>query len=71
MARRVAPGMGLSAGRTWLAIVLSLFIAFWLQLESASSAAVTVAILAQPTRGQAFTKAVYRCSRPSWAWSPR
>lgn len=46
--------------RTWLAIVLSLFIAFWLELESASSAAVTVAILAQPTRGQAYTKAIYR-----------
>lgn len=46
--------------RTWIAIMLALFIAFWLELESASSAAVTVAILAQPTRGQAYTKAVYR-----------
>ncbi len=46
--------------RTWLAIVLALAVAFWLELSSADSAAVCVAILAQPLRGQAMSKAVYR-----------
>lgn len=46
--------------RTWLAIVLALAAAFWLQLDSPSSAAVCVAILAQPSRGQSLSKAVYR-----------
>src|SRR5260370_7168556 len=41
-------------------MMVGLYAAFWLQLESASSAAVTVAILARPTRGQAYQKAVYR-----------
>src|SRR6202048_2855625 len=48
------------AFRIWLAAVVALFVAFWLQLEEASSAAVTVAILAQPTRGAALSKAVNR-----------
>nr|WP_321985655.1 FUSC family protein [uncultured Lichenicoccus sp.] len=57
---------GLPAGwfmfclRTWLAIVLALAIAFWLRLSSADSAAVCVAILAHPLRGQALSKAGYR-----------
>ncbi|MGF3025739.1 FUSC family protein [Methylobacterium aquaticum] len=46
--------------RIWLAMMLALYAGFWLQLESASSAAVTVAILAQPRRGQALSKAAYR-----------
>ncbi|KAB1071969.1 FUSC family protein [Methylobacterium planeticum] len=46
--------------RIWLAMMLALYAAFWLQLESASSAAVCVAILAQPKRGQALSKAFYR-----------
>src|SRR5258708_22938648 len=46
--------------RIWAAMMVALYAAFWLQLESASTAAVTVAILAQPTRGQAYQKAVYR-----------
>ncbi|WP_244936700.1 FUSC family protein [Methylobacterium currus] len=46
--------------RIWLAMMLALAAGFWLQLESASSAAVTVAILAQPRRGQALSKAAYR-----------
>src|SRR5260370_33939855 len=41
-------------------MMVGLYAAFWLQLESASSAAVPVAILARPTRGQAYQKAVYR-----------
>jgi uncharacterized membrane protein YccC len=46
--------------RIWLAAVVALYAAFWLQLGGASSAAVTVAILAQPTRGAAVAKAVNR-----------
>ena len=46
--------------RIWAAMVVALYTAFWLQLESASSAAVTVAILALQTRGQAYQKALYR-----------
>jgi uncharacterized membrane protein YccC len=48
------------AFRIWLAAVVALYIAFWLQLGGASSAAVTVAILAQPTRGAALAKAANR-----------
>src|SRR6266849_10940589 len=44
------------AFRIWLAAVVAL----WLQLGGASSAAVTVAILAQPTRGAALAKAANR-----------
>jgi uncharacterized membrane protein YccC len=46
--------------RVWIAVVVALYAAFWLQLELASSAAVCVAILAFPTRGQAFDKAGFR-----------
>lgn len=48
------------AFRIWLAAVVALYIAFWLQLGGASSAAVTVAVLAQPARGAALAKAVNR-----------
>jgi uncharacterized membrane protein YccC len=48
------------AFRIWLAAVVALYVAFWLQLGGASSAAVTVAILAQPTRGAALSKAANR-----------
>src|SRR5882757_7989667 len=50
----------LFALRIWAAMMVALYAAFWLQLESASSAAVTVGILALQTRGQAYQKAVYR-----------
>jgi uncharacterized membrane protein YccC len=46
--------------RTWIAMMAALYAAFWLQLGSASSAAVCVGILALPTRGQAYDKAFYR-----------
>jgi len=46
--------------RIWAAMMVALYAAFWLQLQSASSAAVTVAILALQTRGQAYQKAIYR-----------
>src|SRR5712672_122946 len=48
------------AFRIWLAAVVALYVAFWLQLGGASSAAVTVAVLAQPTRGAALAKAANR-----------
>jgi uncharacterized membrane protein YccC len=43
-----------------LAALVALYVAFSLQLGGASSAAVTVAILAQPTRGAALAKAANR-----------
>src|SRR6202048_1193827 len=46
--------------RIWAAMMAALCAAFWLQLESASSAAVTVGILALQTRGPVYQKAVYR-----------
>src|SRR5882724_7175790 len=46
--------------RIWAAMMVALYAAFWLQLESASSAAVTVGVLALRTRGQVYHKAVYR-----------
>ena len=46
--------------RIWMAVVLALAASFWLELEVPSSAALTVVILALPTRGQALDKAVYR-----------
>src|ERR1700736_5179982 len=46
--------------RSWTAMMVGLYAAFWQQLESASSAAITVGILALQTRGQAYQKAVYR-----------
>ena len=48
--------------RTWIAMILALYVAFWCQLDGASSAATCVGILALPTRGQAFQKALYRLS---------
>jgi uncharacterized membrane protein YccC len=46
--------------RVWLAIILALFVSFWLQLESPTTAALTVVVLAEPTRGQALDKAGFR-----------
>jgi RND family efflux transporter MFP subunit len=46
--------------RIWLATSAALYAAFWLQLASPVSAALTVAILAQPRRGQALSRAMYR-----------
>lgn len=46
--------------RVWIATVLALLVSFWLQLEAPSTAALTVAILAEPTRGQALEKAGFR-----------
>ena len=46
--------------RIWAAMMVGLYAAFWLQLDSASTAAVTVGVLALQTRGQAYQKAAYR-----------
>lgn len=46
--------------RVWLAMMLALYVSFWLELESPSSSALTVAVLALPTRGQGLEKAGYR-----------
>src|SRR5271168_3841399 len=46
--------------RMWIATMVALYVAFWLQLQNAYSAAVCVGILALPTRGQALEKALYR-----------
>src|SRR5512142_106039 len=46
--------------RIWLATLLALYVSFWLELEFPTSAALTVAILALPTRGQGMEKAGYR-----------
>jgi uncharacterized membrane protein YccC len=48
------------AVRVWLATLLALYASFWLELEVPSSAAITVAILAFPTRGQGMEKAGFR-----------
>jgi uncharacterized membrane protein YccC len=48
------------AVRIWLAVIAALYVGFWLQLESASSAAITVAALALPSRGQVMEKAAFR-----------
>jgi uncharacterized membrane protein YccC len=48
------------AVRTWLACLLALYASFWLELDTPSSAAITVAILALPTRGQGMEKAGFR-----------
>ncbi|MHC2484846.1 FUSC family protein [Rhizobium leguminosarum] len=50
----------LFAIRIWLATILALFVSFWLQLEAPSTAALTIAVLAEPTRGQALEKAGFR-----------
>lgn len=54
------PGWWSFTLRTWAALLLSLIVAFWAQIDSPASAAVTVMLLAQPLRGQALTKAFYR-----------
>ena len=50
--------------RIWLAVVVALAASFWLELEAPSAAAVTVAILAEPTRGRALGEALFRLIAP-------
>jgi uncharacterized membrane protein YccC len=58
------PGISLGslafAIRIWIAAIVALYLSFWLQLEAPSTAMITVAIIAEPTRGQALEKAVFR-----------
>jgi uncharacterized membrane protein YccC len=55
------PGSAWAFGiRIWGAVVVALAASFWLELEAPSTAALTVAILAAPTRGEALHKASYR-----------
>ncbi len=46
--------------RNWVATMLALYVAFWLQLDGAASAGTCVAILSLQTRGQTLQKAAYR-----------
>ncbi len=46
--------------RTLLAMAIALYAALWLQLSSPASAAVTVMIVANPSRGGIVSKAVCR-----------
>jgi uncharacterized membrane protein YccC len=46
--------------RTWLALALALYVAFVLELDSASSAGVCVMLLAQPVQGMVLSKSIYR-----------
>jgi uncharacterized membrane protein YccC len=48
------------AFRIWIAALLALYVSFWLQLEAPSSSLLSVAILAEQTRGQALEKAGFR-----------
>ncbi|RXH02764.1 FUSC family protein [Bradyrhizobium vignae] len=57
---KISVGAWSFAIRVWLATILALFVSFWLQLESPTTAALTVAVLAEPTRGQALDKAGWR-----------
>ena len=56
----VAAGSWAFGIRIWLAVVAALAASFWLELEAPSAAAVTVAILAETTRGRALEKACFR-----------
>ena len=46
--------------RTWLALSLALYLAFIFELESTSSTAVCIMLLAQPVPGMVLSKAFYR-----------
>ena len=46
--------------RVWLALLVALYVSFWLELEAPASAALTVTVLALPTRGQGLEKAAFR-----------
>lgn len=48
------------AFRTWVALGVGYYAAFFLQLEGASSAGICVLILAQPVQGMVLSKSIYR-----------
>lgn len=50
----------LYCARTLLAVAIALYVAFWLQLQSPSSAAITVLIVANPVNGALLSKSIWR-----------
>ena len=46
--------------RTWIALAIALYAAFFFQLDGASSTGVCVLILANPAQGMVLSKAIYR-----------
>lgn len=54
------PGTGAFFLKTWLALGIGYYAAFFFQLDGASSCGVCVLILAQPSRGMVLAKAFYR-----------
>src|SRR6202165_5271734 len=57
--RSAAPVL-LFALRLWAAVCLALYIAFWLQLENASWAGTSAAIVCQPSLGASLRKGWFR-----------
>jgi uncharacterized membrane protein YccC len=53
-------GTAFFAFRTWVALAIGLYAAFFFQLEGASSAGVCILILAQPAQGMVLSKSIYR-----------
>ena len=53
-------GTGWFAFRTWVALGIAYYAAFFLELDGASSAGVCVLILAQPAQGMVLSKSIYR-----------
>ena len=54
------PGTTWFALRTWVALALGYYAAFFLELDGASSAGICVLILAQPQQGMVLSKSIYR-----------
>ena len=53
-------GTGFFAFRTWIALAIGYYAAFFLELDGASSAGICVLILAQPAQGMVLSKSIYR-----------
>jgi len=53
-------GLAWFAFRTWVALALGMYAAFFLEVQSASTCGVCVLILAQPAHGMVLSKAIYR-----------
>ena len=54
------PGTAWFALRTWVALGVAFYAAFYLELDGASSAGVCVLIVAQPQQGMVLSKSIYR-----------
>src|SRR5258707_9339829 len=57
--RSAAPGL-LFGLRLWAAVCLALFVAYWLELDNASWAGTSAAIVCQPSLGASLRKASFR-----------